>query len=208
MALRLAEPLVCCSRCPCAWLCTALLASSQAGLQLLFRVVGHLPARAAMHRSAPAQGQVSDKPRGRKPRRTPRWLSKAGSLWRLALRGRPDHAQRPCPLCDGSPAQRTTRPDAATSRTQLLPLVVAARVWARVCPPAIGWRLSSTVQMDHLATTPGGARMEVSRASNCTMAIARPQWRHTKVGGFASAWSGAASSAALAAAALVRTPSN
>jgi hypothetical protein len=49
----------------------------QAG-PVVLRVVGHLPARAARLRSAPASGQVSDKPRGRKPRRTPRWLSKAG----------------------------------------------------------------------------------------------------------------------------------
>ena len=47
---------------------------------LLFRVVGHLPGHAATRRYAPNQGQVSDKPRGRKPRGMPRWRSIARSM--------------------------------------------------------------------------------------------------------------------------------
>jgi len=43
----------------------------------LFRVVGSLPARTAQRRAATTRGQVSHKPRGIKPRRTPPLVFKA-----------------------------------------------------------------------------------------------------------------------------------
>lgn len=100
------------------------------------------------------------------------------------------------------------RPNATIDRTPSVPLVMAERVPARVCPSAVGRQMSLNRQMDHLAVTLGGARMQGSRTSNCTTIIAHPQWRHTKVGGFASVWSGAASSAALAIVEWICTPSN
>ena len=47
---------------------------------LLLRVVGHLPAPAMGSQHEPVQGQVSDKPQGRKPRGMPRWRSIARSM--------------------------------------------------------------------------------------------------------------------------------
>lgn len=68
--------------------------------------------------------------------------------------------------------------------------------------------MSLSVWIDHLPPTRGGARMEDSGASSSTITIGRPQWRHTKVGGFASGSSFAAASPAMAAVALACTPSN
>ena len=60
---------------------------------------------------------------------------------------------------------RTMWSDAPTSRTDWPPMSVAVCGHARVCTPAVGRRMSTSVCMDHLATARGGARMEGSGAS-------------------------------------------
>ena len=103
---------------------------------------------------------------------------------------------------------RTMRPDGTTTRKESVPKVLTAREHARACAAAAGRRMSWNVRSDHLAAARGGARMEDLGASSSTISIGRPQWRHTKVGGFESGWSLAPASSATAAEAVTCTPSS
>lgn len=70
---------------------------------------------------------------------------------------------------------RTMRPAAATSRMNDLPVIVAARGYARVRTPAVERRMLLNLAGDHHWAARGGARMEDSGASSRTISIGRPQ---------------------------------
>lgn len=136
------------------------------------------------------RGQALNKPRGRKPRRVPRLIECRAKLWGF----------------DGW--RRVGEADAS------LLCKVAVRFAARLPDSRHGVRTDrearESVLSEHDATTPrgvrwspvwqrvqmrgsghgghgcgGGARMAWARGSACTISIAWPQCRHTKVGGVA-----------------------
>jgi len=75
---------------------------------------------AAMRRRTSAWGQVSDKPRGRKPRPAPQWGSKATALWRIdAARPGDGSGVAWCPLCGEGPSMRTIWADGAGASEHL-----------------------------------------------------------------------------------------
>jgi len=86
----------------------------------------------------------------------PRWLSKAGPLWRLALRGRADHAQRRCPLCDGSPAKRTMASQALAHCLKRWPIRTISTVptWTATRLPLPGLPLILTEDKKTARVTP------------------------------------------------------
>ena len=164
--------------------------------QLLLRVVGHLPVHAAIPRSARIRGQVSDKPRGRKPRGTPRCFEKAPLLWRFG-RGRSSENADGCGRW-GSDAEagagvRVDRRFSGDVQKAAAPVRVGQEValpgrrllgQCRQTPGAFG-------QSDiHRAYSCGGARIVWARVNVCRMIIARPQCTQRKFGGvvLASLW--------------------
>lgn len=80
---------------------------------------------------------------------------------------------------------RTIESEAARASTDCLPLIGPACGQSRVCTAAQVQRLGLELWVDLVAAR-GGARIACSGASSRMIAMGRPQWRHTKVGGFAA----------------------